>query len=301
VVRRTVYNFYKIEKRLPTLAGLHKNLKDAIQFKGCINSLRAILKGLGFRWKKTKSNRAILIETPEIRNKRISYLKDIERFRKEGRQIIYMDESYILSSHVSGKSWSDDSKEGLHCPVSKGDRLIIVHAGGENGFVKDALLMWQSRASTGDYHNQMNFDNYGKWLREKLIPNLPPNAVVVIDNAPYHNVLEEKCPNSNSTKVKMMNWLSEKNIPYSPEMFKPELYALIKIHKPHYQKYRVDKIMASYGHTILRLPPYHPDLNPIETIWAQVKQWVGARNVSFKINDVLRLCEEKFREMGEDD
>lgn len=58
-------------------------------------------------------------------------------------------------------------------------------------------------------------------------------------------------------------------------------------------------ILESFGHTALRLPPYHPDLNPIETIWAQVKKWVASRNNTFKIDDVQKLCQQKVREMGE--
>jgi transposase len=152
--------------------------------------------------------------------------------------------------------------------VSKGERLIMIHAGGENGFVGNALLMWKANSNTGDYHSQMNFQNYEKWLREKLIPNLPPNSVIVIDIAPYHNVLLERTPTSNSRKVDMINWLSSHGIPCSDDMFKPQLYRLIQIHKPRAQKYVVDHILASYGHTVLRLPPYHPDLSPNEMIWS---------------------------------
>jgi predicted O-methyltransferase YrrM len=34
----------------------------------------------------------------------------------------------------------------------------------------------------------MNHTNYKKWLQERLIPNLKPSSVVVVDNASYHNV-----------------------------------------------------------------------------------------------------------------
>ncbi|GBP67916.1 hypothetical protein EVAR_97708_1 [Eumeta japonica] len=50
--------------------------------------------------------------------------------REEGKNIIYMDESYIHTSHISGKSWSDDSKLGLKKLVSEGERLIITRAEG---------------------------------------------------------------------------------------------------------------------------------------------------------------------------
>ncbi|KAJ8911142.1 hypothetical protein NQ315_004432 [Exocentrus adspersus] len=49
-----------------------------------------------------------------------------------------------------------------------------------------------------------------------------------------------------------------------------------------------------YGHIPLRLPPYHPDLNPIEMVWAQIKNNVAKRNVTFKLDDVKKLTEEEF-------
>ena len=89
-----------------------------------------------------------------------------------------MDETYIHSSHVSGKVWSDDSSQGIHSPISKGDRMIIIHAGGEKGFIPGALTMWKASSSSGDYHKNMNKENYMKWIREKLLPNLEPRSVL---------------------------------------------------------------------------------------------------------------------------
>ena len=69
-----------------------------------------------------------------------------------------------------------------------GDRMIVVHAGGSDGFIPGDLLTFKSGCSTGDYHNDMNADNFTRWLREQLIPNLPDKSVVVLDNAAYHNI-----------------------------------------------------------------------------------------------------------------
>jgi transposase len=299
VVRSTVYDFYKTEKQASTTSALKKKLHELIGFNVSLHSLKSILKSMGFRWSRMKSNRKLLVEKNYVRVKHNSFLTDISHFRQEGICIIYMDESYILSSHTVGKSWSDDSSEGLHCLVPKGERLIMIHLGEENCFVENALLMSKANSSTGDYHSQMNFENYEKWLREKLIPKLPTNSVVVIDNGPYHNVLLQRTPNSNSRKLDMMNWLASHGIPCSDDMFKPQLYRLIKIHKPRTQKYLVDHILSSYGHNVIRLPPYHPDLNLIQMIRSQVKQWVATRNVIFKTEDVKLWCEQKFSEMGE--
>jgi transposase len=33
----------------------------------------------------------------------------------------------------------------------------------------------------------------------------------------------------------------------------------------------------------LRLPSYHPEFNPIEKNWTIIKNWVAAKNTTFKI------------------
>jgi hypothetical protein len=55
------------------------------------------------------------------------------------------------------------------------------------------------------------------------------------------------------------------------------------------------------GHRVLRLPPYHPELNPIEKIWTLVKNWVAARNVSFKAKEVEKLTKERFEAVTVED
>ena len=45
---------------------------------------------------------------------------------------------------------------------------------------------------------------------------------------------------------------------------------------------------------MLRLPPYHPDLNPIGKIWGIVKTRIAAKNVTFKLQLVQQLAEQNF-------
>ena len=53
-------------------------------------------------------------------------------------------------------------------------------------------------------------------------------------------------------------------------------------------------MLAEHGHTGIRLPPYHTDLNPIEKIWGIVKTRVAAKNVTFKLRDVQQVAEQNF-------
>lgn len=84
------------------------------------------------------------MESHDIRIKRIKYLKEIPKLRSQGWNVVYTDETYIHSSHTQDKGWFDDSSKGIRKPISKGQRLIIVHAGGENGFIPDRLLIFRS-------------------------------------------------------------------------------------------------------------------------------------------------------------
>ena len=140
----------------------------------------------------------------------------------------------------------------------------------------------------------MNHANYMKWLQEKLIPNLEPKSVIVIDNASYHNVQLNRHPTSNARKGEMLLWLDKRGIRYSSDMTKAEMYDLIKMHKPQYETFATDCLLAQHGHTVIRLPPYHPDLNPIEKMWGIVKARIAAKNVTFKLGDVQQLAEQHF-------
>nr|CAH7727911.1 unnamed protein product [Callosobruchus chinensis] len=59
--------------------------------------------------------------------------------------------------------------------------------------------------------------------------------------------------------------------------------------------------MTEAGHSVLRLPPYHPDLNPIELVWASLKQYVAERNVDFNFKHVEKYCDELFSTFSKED
>ena len=79
------------------------------------------------------------------------------------------------------------TKGGVRKPTGKGSRLIILHAGGENGWIDGADLVFQSKKSTGDYHDEMNSERFEEWFCDQLLPNLQPSSLIVIDNASYHS------------------------------------------------------------------------------------------------------------------
>lgn len=132
------------------------------------------IKFVVFRWRKTEDNRSILLEKQDIRYKRIKFLKAMIQYRAENWNIIYTDETYIHSSHTQSHRWSDQSGKELKKPISKGKRLVIVHAGGERGFIPNGLLIFKSGERCLYYIEIVVFYNFrlGCFHFFLLYPNL---------------------------------------------------------------------------------------------------------------------------------
>jgi len=73
------------------------------------------------------------------------------------------------------------------------------------------------------FEGYTNADFFNHWLEHCLVPELPPNYTVIIDNASFH------------------------------------------------KNQRTREIIEKAGCKLIYLPPYSPDLNPIESWWAILK------------------------------
>ena len=130
-------------------------------------------------------------------------------------------------------------------------------------------------------------------MKNKLLPNISANSVIVMDNASYHSILLDRAPTLSSRKAEMQKWLEDHNIVFDQVMIKAQLYELIKLNKDKYPKYVIDELVKSHGHQIVRTPPYHCEYNAEELIWAQIKGGVARRNTKFTITHVRSLLEEE--------
>ncbi|XP_049518354.1 uncharacterized protein LOC125943315 [Dermacentor silvarum] len=131
--------------------------------------------------------------------------------------------------------------------------------------------------------------HFQKWFVEELLPNIKPRSVIVMDNASYHSAQVEKVPSSSSRKSDIQCWLKLKSIPFSDDQLKSELLQLVKQHKHMFLPYQIDTLASAAGHVVVRLPPCHCDLNPIELVWSQVKGYAASKNTDFKIDSVEKL------------
>ena len=216
---------------------------------------------------------------------------------------MYTDETWANAHDGRERTWVEHdevtggTKGGIRKPSGKGNRLIILHAGGQDGWIEGADLVFQSKKSTGDYHDEMNSERYEEWFHDQLLPNVTPNSLVVIDNASYHSRRLEAVPTMSSRKGEMQDWLLAHNIEYPERALKCELLALIRLSNPK-PKYVIDEMAKASGHEVVRLPPYHCELNPIELCWSQVKGHIKEHNSKFTLSAVRDLTYEGFKRVG---
>lgn len=223
------------------------------------------------------------------------------RLKKAGkgtkRPEVYLDESYVNKNHSNDFIWhSNADAPWVQKPTGKGERLIIINAITKGGWVPNAKVVFKSTRKTGDYHGQMNNDLFKKWFTDKLLPNIPDNALIVMDNASYHNLLaEHSAPTPVCSKERIKTWLETNKLSFREDCLKVELVEALKKVAPE-PTYVIDEIAWKQGHEVIRTPPYHPELQPIEICWGVLKNQI-ARHCDFTMDGLQTQLDNAFEEI----
>ena len=185
--------------------------------------------------KKSGDNRRLLYDQRSVINDRCNYLRKIRKFREDGYEIVYLDETWVNQNHATDYMWLPvDGSDAPKIPSEKGKRLIVLHAGNrEEGLIDRCDLVFLAKAKDGDYHQEMNGPIFLNWFENQLMPALKSPSVIVLDNASYHNIKTEETvvPNFNQRKAVLQDYLSKHNIPFQPLETKKQLYEKIKFKK----------------------------------------------------------------------
>ena len=130
-----------------------------------------------------------------------------------------------------------------------------------NGILPNASLLYKANTTTGDYHKQMNSQIFEKWAKEKLIPNLLKNIVVVIDiTIPMVWLISlSHCANKQASKC-LTKWKNNHGLAYwkenfiFPNMRKIEFLELFKSDSPAMKTYKFDSKLAEHGQLCIEAP-----------------------------------------------
>lgn len=141
-------------------------------------------------------------------------------------------------------------------------------------FLTGGLLCFESKMSSGDYHNEINDDHFKEWF-ESILLGLEPNSIIVMNNTPYHSTKAEQIPTLSSKKVEILKWLNSKGVTFDKPLLKLQLLVKVRELKPRFSSYVIENLATNSGHTVIRLPPYHNEFNAIELAWwAMVKGYL---------------------------
>ena len=125
-----------------------------------------------------------------------------------------------------------------HGYSTKGQRCYGKHDWGARGRTNAiGALIGKALLTVVLLTGSVNSEIFTCWVQQGLLPKLPANSVIVMDNASFHK--GENMQNS----------------------------------------------IKDAGHDLLYMPPYSPDLNPIEKKWAQAKHI--RRTTSCSIDDLF--------------
>ena len=94
------------------------------------------------------------------------------------------------------------------------------------------IWFFKSKTNSADYHDEMNTEHYMEWFTQQLLPNLPPNSVIIVDNATYHNKQKDKPPTTANKIDDIKQWLNRQNIQYDDKDIKKTLLDKVRQHQP---------------------------------------------------------------------
>jgi hypothetical protein len=193
-LRDIVYKMYAAKEHVTIDSIKIRFSQEVPEFKCCLRSINTWLHKIGFKFKK-RGNRKFLTELPSIRHKRTSFLRKYVTEKAENNyKPVFIDETWVFSKGGNRNAWQDGTLQTESKKTGDGVRYIVVHAGNENGFVENAGLIFNSKSKKGDYHDNMNVENFQNWFKTQLIPNLEEPSLIIMDNASYHSQLGEPIP-----------------------------------------------------------------------------------------------------------
>ena len=151
-----------------------------------------------------------------------------------------------------------------------------------------------------NYHDSMDGESYKCYFEKSICQNIPKHSVIVIDNVPYHSKNTENYPTSKWRKQQLVDWPTEKNITLPDKALRAELWTLVKSEREKFPDKVMETVAKEYGHKILRLPPYHCELNPIELTWAAEKNYVAGESKDMSLDSMEKLFRKKRDKLPED-
>jgi len=209
------------------------------------------------------------------------------RTRAHRLQEIYLDETFIWRNTQRQWSWfpDDDDHAAIATKASKGDRWTVIHAGGIDGWVDQAMFL-RKVDRRGDFHGTITADHFAEWFRDWLLPGLKKPSLIIMDNASFHRKKATTLAKLDMDALRAR--LRKHRIDFDDDSSRDDLLTLVK--ERCELRPSVERVARQAGHQVLWLPPYHPELNPIERMWGVAKNSTRAAFTIDPVNEEAFLA-----------
>jgi len=297
------------EGKVATAQNVREHLRRTLAYSPSDRHLRRIIRKIGFKWLRGDVHNTCALKS-EIFDSACQFCLQMKQARVDDKPRIpevYLDESFIEIGSRHPKSWLDPFLP-RHTPGRLG-RFNIVGAGiityrdgvlhGE--FVHDSLRAWdttlkqptaKNKIFTNEYQGNFTQLLFEKWftsLCETL--KLKYGACnIYMHGSSVHKGLKDPFPTVAWDKSSIQKWTVDRQLQIDPTLSKVEMIRQIKDALPP-RTLKVKQIAESNGHQAFFLPPYHPELNPIEKIWADIKWHVQEANAEDKKSTLQAITE----------
>jgi hypothetical protein len=186
-------------------------------------------------------------------------------------------------------------------------------------------LIFEGLIDSEDYHKNMNGQIFMQWINNRLIPTFQRRfprmkLILILDNAAYHHPRGDDWVNPNKmTKLELATWISDRadhitiirdgvskyfgktslfqnKSNYAPTV--EEMRSWVKqylLHHPHLNRTLLQQRFDELGWQLIYTPPYQCESQPIEMLWAYVKNYVGrVMGDDHSIETVTQLARQGF-------
>lgn len=275
-IRRKLHDL-QLNSKAKNLLKVHKAINDDPKLPNLKKTtMYRVLKDLNFEFTNTKHNYEIT-ERNDIIQWRKNYLKSIQSYREEERPLYFLGKTEVN--------------------IKKNQSLIVLHVGSVEGFVPGCLLYFELEKLTNEYKEELNC-RFFNWFKEILLL-LNDHSIVIMENLFNYSIKLDEVPVQSWKKEQIIKWLKSKgtNVPKSTE--KTKLMDIVKKISPAFNKFEINDYAKQHNKTILQLPPYHCELNPINFAWKIIKDYVKTNNTTFKLSDVCNHLIEAINNITE--
>jgi DDE superfamily endonuclease len=231
----------------------------------------------------------------------------------------------------------DDGKRLIILHAMTDSGLLAVPDAVSNNWLNEpaltAELVFEELLEDGqddsDYHNTMTGVKFVAWLRNRLLSTFAAmypgkKMYLVLDNASYHKARDETWVSCSASKTKheLAHQLLDLGVEQlttldvTPRVIpahkfgatpsqggpkKADLIAAVQKwldEHPNHNHTVVEQVMSDAGHTLIYTPPFCPEVQPIELLWAKVKRYVADRSTHNRsITEAREQTEDGFEKV----